>query len=212
MRVCSVISGMSDSLRPYGLYSLPGSSVHRILQVRILESTAMTSSRLSSWPRDWTCVSVFPALADRFFSTSTTWEVYTVYIGEGKLLVAVAKISPNDSDLREKFIYFSQIVSKLRVYVSGRLIFAYMCSSTSFLNILRPRTGNGHNGLCSLSIGFQPDKAYQDARESGKQESSAGQLSSNSGETSGGSNSSGRRETLSHLCLTGPLLFTSAWS
>ena len=124
MRVCSVVSGMSDSLRPYGLYSLPGSSVHRILQVRILESTAMTSSRLSSWPRDWTCVSVFPALADRFFSTSTTWEVYTVYIGEGKLLVAVAKISPNDSDLREKFIYFSQIVSKLRVYVSGE---AYFC-------------------------------------------------------------------------------------
>ena len=32
---------------------------------------------------------VFTALADRFFTTSTTCEVYIVYIGEGKLLVAV---------------------------------------------------------------------------------------------------------------------------
>ena len=32
--------------------SLPGSSVHRILQVRILEWVAISFSRGSSWPRD----------------------------------------------------------------------------------------------------------------------------------------------------------------
>ena len=37
--------------------SLPGSSVHGILQARILEWVAMPSSRGSSWPRDKTCVS-----------------------------------------------------------------------------------------------------------------------------------------------------------
>ena len=37
--------------------SLPGSSVHGILQERILEWVAMPSSRGSSRPRDWTCVS-----------------------------------------------------------------------------------------------------------------------------------------------------------
>ena len=37
--------------------SLSGSSVHRILQARILEWIAMPSSRGSSWPRDRTCVS-----------------------------------------------------------------------------------------------------------------------------------------------------------
>ena len=37
--------------------SPPGSSVHRILQARRLEWVAMTSSRGSSRPRDWTCVS-----------------------------------------------------------------------------------------------------------------------------------------------------------
>ena len=33
----------------------PGFSVHGILQARILEWVAMSSSRRSSWPRDWIC-------------------------------------------------------------------------------------------------------------------------------------------------------------
>ena len=38
-------------------YSLPGSSVHGILQARILEWVAMPSSRAFSSPRDQTCIS-----------------------------------------------------------------------------------------------------------------------------------------------------------
>ena len=37
--------------------STPGSSVHEILQARILEWVAIPFSRGSSWPRDWTSVS-----------------------------------------------------------------------------------------------------------------------------------------------------------
>ena len=37
--------------------SLPGSSVHGILQAKILEWVAVSFSRGSSWPRDRTCVS-----------------------------------------------------------------------------------------------------------------------------------------------------------
>ena len=37
--------------------SPPGSSVHGILQVRVLEWVAIFYSRGSSWPRDWTLVS-----------------------------------------------------------------------------------------------------------------------------------------------------------
>ena len=37
--------------------SLPGSSVHRILQSRILQWVAIPFSRGFSWPRDWTQVS-----------------------------------------------------------------------------------------------------------------------------------------------------------
>ena len=38
-------------------YSPPGSSVHGILEARILKQVAIPSSRRSSWPRDQTCVS-----------------------------------------------------------------------------------------------------------------------------------------------------------
>ena len=48
--VC-VHSGVTDSLRPHGPYS-PGSSVLGILQARILEWVAISSSRGSSQPRD----------------------------------------------------------------------------------------------------------------------------------------------------------------
>ena len=51
----------------------PGSSVHGILQARILEQVAMPSSRGSSRPRDRTWVS---HIAGRFFTIWTTRETY----------------------------------------------------------------------------------------------------------------------------------------
>ena len=53
MDACSVTSVMSDSCDPMDC-SLLGSSVHGILQARILEQVAMLSFRGSSWPRDRT--------------------------------------------------------------------------------------------------------------------------------------------------------------
>ena len=59
--------------------SPPGSSVHGILQARILEWVAMPSSERSSQPRDWTCISyVYPALAGGFFIINATWEALMV--------------------------------------------------------------------------------------------------------------------------------------
>ena len=54
----------------------PGSSVYGILQA-ILEWVAIPSSRAPSPPRDRTWVSYFTALADGFFTTSTTWEAHS---------------------------------------------------------------------------------------------------------------------------------------
>ena len=51
--------------------SPPGSSVHGILQARILEWAANPFSRGSSRPRDWTCVS---CIAGRFFTIWATRE------------------------------------------------------------------------------------------------------------------------------------------
>ena len=53
--------------------SLLGSSVHEILQVRILVWVAMPYSRGSSWPRDWTLVS---CIAGRFFIVRATTEAH----------------------------------------------------------------------------------------------------------------------------------------
>ena len=61
--------------------SLPGSSVHEILQTRTLDWVAMPSSRGSSPPRDQIDVSyVSLALAGRFFITSTTWEAHIDFV------------------------------------------------------------------------------------------------------------------------------------
>ena len=54
-------------------FSSPGSSVHGILQARILEWVAVPSSRVSSRLRDGTPSLMSPALADGFFTTSATW-------------------------------------------------------------------------------------------------------------------------------------------
>ena len=51
--------------------SLPASSVHGILRAKILEWVVISSSRESSWPRDWTHFYI----GRRFFITSAIWEV-----------------------------------------------------------------------------------------------------------------------------------------
>ena len=54
----------------------PGSSVHGILQARILEWVAMPSSRGSSWPRDQTCVSEVSCIARQILYRWATGEAH----------------------------------------------------------------------------------------------------------------------------------------
>ena len=69
VHACSV---MYNSLQPHGLWP-PGFSINGIFQARIQERVAISSSRGSSWPRDWTCVSYVSCTGSGFFTTSTTW-------------------------------------------------------------------------------------------------------------------------------------------
>ena len=62
----------------------PGSSDHGILQGRILEWAVIPSSRGSSWPRRSNPHLLCPALEDRFFITSTTWEASNRHISSSK--------------------------------------------------------------------------------------------------------------------------------
>ena len=59
--------------------SLPASSVHGILQTRILEWVAMPSSRGSSQPGIEPASLLSTALAGEFFTTSATWEALFNY-------------------------------------------------------------------------------------------------------------------------------------
>ena len=86
MRMC-VCSCVSDSLQPHELYSLLGSSVHGVLQTRILEWVAISFSGGSSQPRVWT-------LAGRFLTTSTTWEVIYIY---DFIYIYIYKVSCNSA-------------------------------------------------------------------------------------------------------------------
>ena len=56
--------------------SLSDSSAHGILQARMLEWVAMTSSRESYQPRHGTHISYISCIIGRFFTTSAAWEAH----------------------------------------------------------------------------------------------------------------------------------------
>ena len=68
MSICAKLLQLSPTLCDSMDYSPEGSSVHGILQARILEWVAMPSSRGSSWSRDRTTSTY---IAGRFFTTES---------------------------------------------------------------------------------------------------------------------------------------------
>ena len=92
---CLVLYVCTHSLQPCLTLCVPmdcglqGSSVHWILQARILEWVTMPSSSGSSWPRDRTHISCVSCIVGRFFTTeppqkpssSLTWHHNMIHIG-----------------------------------------------------------------------------------------------------------------------------------
>ena len=68
--------------------SPPGSSVHGILQARILEWVAISFSRGSSQPRDGTCISCISCIGKRIL-------YYKHHLGSQQLRMAGSKRKPN---------------------------------------------------------------------------------------------------------------------
>ena len=54
--------------------SPPGSSVHGILPATILKWVAISFSRRSSWPRDWTCISCISCIGRQILYPLSHWE------------------------------------------------------------------------------------------------------------------------------------------
>jgi len=90
--ICACVfshSVMSNSLQPCGNCSPPGSSIHGILQVGILEWVDISFSRVSSWPRDGTHVS---CIGRRIPYHWATWETYMVWISQISLSLFCIRI------------------------------------------------------------------------------------------------------------------------
>ena len=133
----------SDSLGSHGLYvAQPGSSVRGIFQARILEWVAISFSRGSSRPRDWTPVS---CIAGRFF---TIW--------------ATGRVRKNKRRLSHWILHRCQEHTELGWAVSAEMEQCQGCGQTQVLSFLstfdfstdicRPSSGgatfNGHNKAC----------------------------------------------------------------
>ena len=82
---CGVFhSGGACVLSPGWLFAtwwsrLPGSSSRGIVQARILEWVAISSSRGSSWPRDWRCISFVSCVGRQILYHWATWEGWWWY-------------------------------------------------------------------------------------------------------------------------------------
>ena len=83
----------------------PGSSVHGILQARILEWVAYPFSRGLSQPRNWTRVS---CIAGRFFTMWTTKEACTLQYTTLKLTLATSGVTPPVQASRSCFLFLPQ--------------------------------------------------------------------------------------------------------
>ena len=130
--------------------SLPGSSVHGILQARILEWVAISSSRGSFPPRNPTHVSCLTscALASGFFTTSATWETLCCdgctaillqeVAGSGKMtpsagnpIISCPATLPHITELQLYFLHVQNLDSIQNTSYSGlgNVVFSYRKSA-----------------------------------------------------------------------------------
>ena len=99
--------------------SLPGSSVHRIFQARVLEWVAVSFSRRSSQPRDWTQVS---CIVGRRF---TVWATRP-----GKSLI-------KDTEFHSTFIY---ILRKVHLEVKYSKSYWPVSNNMFYIILLKPKS------------------------------------------------------------------------
>ena len=120
--------------------SLQGSSIHGILQARVLEWVAMPSSRGSSQPRDWTQVS---CAAGRFFTTEPRGKPFVtshhqIQAAHDSLEIRETAPSLPPLDITgpawfKGFNPFSLILSRIRLYYHPHL--KEKIQNSKFINI-----------------------------------------------------------------------------
>ena len=85
-------------------WSTPGSSVHRIFQARILEWVAMSFSRGSAWPRDWTHISCISCIGKQvLYQLSHQGSRISDALLESRHLMCDSLASSSDDVLRSEW-------------------------------------------------------------------------------------------------------------
>ena len=98
-------------------YRLPGSSVHGILQARILEWVAIPFSLKSSWLRDWTRIS---CIGRRILYHWATWEApWSAYL----LLKTAITICVSVFSLLKSTLFLFQVLLKTLLPLGSLLLF-----------------------------------------------------------------------------------------
>ena len=117
--------------------SLPGSSVHGIFQARILEWVAISFSRRSSWPRDWTQVS---GIVGRCFIIWATRE-------------AIESVMPSKHlVLCHPLLLLPSVFPSIRVFSNESVLCIRWPKYWSFSFSINP--SNEYSGLISFRIGW----------------------------------------------------------
>ena len=113
--VCVLVAQSCPTLCDLMVYSLPGFSVHGILQARILEWDTISFSREPSWPRDWIRTS---CIAGGFFTVWATREaLYLPY--QGRILEYCQILFSHG----ERHLNLSHLFPELFCFTVGSLMF-----------------------------------------------------------------------------------------
>ena len=96
-----------------------GSSVHGILQARILDRVAISSSRVSSRPRDRTCVSCVSCIGRQILYHCATWEAQVTLLDNFILIITVAQVDKgcvcSALCLRDRISFMSSTLLQVKV-------------------------------------------------------------------------------------------------
>ena len=106
-------------------HSLPGSSVHGIVQARILEWVAIFYSRVSSQPRDQTCISCIGKWFFFFFLFDTTQppgkHFYLAGLGKGLRRCMSHEILGNTDTVSLEFSPWELLIERKRQSQEGNI-------------------------------------------------------------------------------------------
>ena len=124
-----------------------GSSVHGVFQARILEWVAISFSRGSSWPKDWTCVScIGRQILYNWMTGEAPVRLYTINI----IISQTIKLNEN---------------SKVSVYVYDLISLANMFVMCVFTVDRKSNTWlNQNSGQWLFSLGGIKEKYCQDGK------------------------------------------------